>query len=568
MITENSMSELKNDRGKREFLLLIAALAIGMGLRLIGLGGTLFTGNELKLVYQAFQISQQTAVSSSSAPAYTGLTSLLFFLIEPSNFIARLLPALIGSSIIAVPWFWRDKLRTKTSLILSFAMAIDPTFVVFSRAINGGIFAFAGILWALTLFRIRKPVLAGIALGIAFLGGVSFWNYLVLLAVVYIVTRLIEPSFRITGYCSISGDKPTKQFAMATTGFVITIVIVCTSFLLDPSGMGGAGSGILEFFNQFASRFEKPIYHSIYLVIAHSILPIVLFFIGLFKTQGKDSHSVYRIVGLSVAFAIVFSMLISRSSFELLLFPTFLIWTGGAFWLSDLEIKKSDLNLTNTEISIFILSMLIYIFHNARRLSALQLSNPQFSNISLMIIAGVILIILTWWLLIYACSKPTGNRVVMITLLVFIAVISLSSVFRGIGSDQAFRWNEYLDDKVLLPNKDIEHIHDEFALMGKPPAQVGSYQIAELPEEMGWYFRQFAIERSQESLSMLLTRSSEMPQSSVELRGMNVVLERSVNWFSNTPSSYLRLLVGGKPQFENQNAVLWVRTNLFTGANQ
>jgi len=52
------------------------------------------------------------------------------------------------------------------------------------------------------------------------------------------------------------------------------------------------------------------------------------------------------------------------------------------------------------------------------------------------------------------------------------------------------------------------------------------------------------------------------------LRGMNVVLERSVNWFSNTPSSYLRLLVGGKPQFENQNAVLWVRTNLFTGANQ
>lgn len=562
------MSELKDDRGKREFLLLFAALAIGLGLRLIGSGATLFTGDELKLVYQAFLSSQQSAVSSSSVLAYTGLTSLMFFLFEPSNFIARLLPALIGASIIAVPWFWKDKLGTKTSLILSLAIAIDPTFVVFSRAINGGIFAFAGILWGLTLFRIRKPVLAGIALGIAFLGGVSFWNYLVLLAVVYIVTRLIQPSFRISGHCNIAGDKLTKEFAMAAVGFVITIVIVCTSFLLDPAGIGGAGSGILEFFNQFVSRFEKPIYHLIYLLLAHSILPIILFFLGLFKTLGKESHSVYRIAGLSAAFAVVFSMLISRSSFELLLFPIFLIWIGGALWLAELKIKKSDLNFTSTGISIFILSMLVYIFHNLRRLSAIQLSNPQFLNISLMIIAGIILIVLTWWLVVYAWSKPTGNRVVMITLLAFLAVISLSSVFRGIGSDQAFRWNEYLDDKVLFPNNDIEHIYDDFALMGKTPAQVGAYQIAELPEELGWYFRHFAIERSQEAHSMVFGRSSEMPQTSVELRGMNVVFEQSVNWFANTPSSYFRLLVGGVPQFENQNAVLWVRTNLFTGANQ
>ncbi|NLB71479.1 MAG: hypothetical protein GX797_05695 [Chloroflexi bacterium] len=549
-----------------QFVLVMIAFAIGMAVRLVSLGATLFTGNEVSLAYQALQVSRHLAVSSSAVPAYTGLTSLLFFLFEPSGLAARLLPVVVGASLVVIPWFWKDRLGTRASLILSFALALDPTFVVFSRAINGGSLALAGILWGLTFLRIKKPASAGIAVGMGFLGGVNFWNYLVLIAIIQLVARLIEPSFSLREYFEM--ESKSVNWAAAAVAFVITIALVSTSFLLDPAGLGGAGSGILGYFKQFSEPFEKPIYHSIYLIFAHSFLPMVLFLLGLIKARGTNTQSAYSILGISAVVSVGFSIIVSRSSFELLLFPTLLFWVGGAIWLGGFVFEESERNLATIGNSLFIFALLIFISHNLRRLAPLQVSSPQFVNFSLMIIAGIVLLVLSWWLVSFSLTKPKSSQVLLVTLLLFLAVLNLSSVFRGVKVDQAFRWNEYLGSQVLLPNQNIGQIQAEFALAGKSPAQLGSYDIAELPEALGWYFSNFAIERNEETPSMVLTRSSEMPAAQVELRGMNVVLERSVNWFSNAPANYLRLLIGAKPQFVAQNAVLWVKTNLFTGANQ
>lgn len=59
-----------------------------------------------------------------------------------------------------------------------------------------------------------------------------------------------------------------------------------------------------------------------------------------------------------------------------------------------------------------------------------------------------------------------------------------------------------------------------------------------------------------------------MPGTDVDYRGMNIVLERSVDWKTGGIIGYLKGLPGGKTNYIDQKAVLWIKTSLFTGANQ
>ncbi|MFA5612406.1 MAG: hypothetical protein WDA04_06070, partial [Anaerolineaceae bacterium] len=153
----------------------LLAFALGLVMRLVLLNDVVYTQNELTLVNQALQVSQRMSQTTSSVPVYTGLTGFLFFLFGATDFLTRFVPALAGASIVLLPWVWRERLGHKTALILGFVLAFEPTFLLFSRSINGGILALSGLLWAFTFLKKDKPGLAGLSLAVAILGGVSFW---------------------------------------------------------------------------------------------------------------------------------------------------------------------------------------------------------------------------------------------------------------------------------------------------------------------------------------------------------------------------------------------------------
>ena len=82
--------------------------------------------------------------------------------------------ALFGSSLILVPWFWRDRIGKTAALLLAIGLAIDPILLSFSRQIVTPIFVVAGLAWAATALKYKQHVLAGALLvwhswvGIAF----------------------------------------------------------------------------------------------------------------------------------------------------------------------------------------------------------------------------------------------------------------------------------------------------------------------------------------------------------------------------------------------------------------
>jgi len=558
---------IRQDRLNNYSVWFLLAFAVGLILRLVLLNTMVYTQNELVLVNQALQISRRMSADTSMVPVYTGLTGWLFFLFGSGNFLARLLPAIVGATLVLLPWAWRDRLGQKTALILSFGLVFEPTYLLFSRAIHGGIFAIAGLLWAFTFLRKDKPLLAGVSLTFAFFSGSSFWNLILVIGLTYLIMRIVKPDSAKDLFSFQLGSSKRAWISLAA-GFVVSSVLILTSFLLDPSGLGGVASGIIGFAGNFAKPFEKPIYHSIYLLIAHSLLPLLVFFLGFFAFRTTKESNLYRIGAVPILISLVIGALISRDSYEFLLWPVLLSWIGGAIWLGKLKISLKQSWFSTAMLMGFVLAILIYLLVNIGRLAGLPFGTPQFWSIFLMIVAGVILLVSSWWLVKFGWSEGNGNQIFLVTLLFFLAILTLGDSTRGLHSAQQVRSIEYLDNQLVLPNNDIESILADFDLTGKPLQQSGNFSLIDLPNEFSWYFREFAIERNDPETSVILTRTSVMPDQNVEFRGINVVLEKTIDWKKDSLTTYLQALIGEPAKFENQKGVLWVRTNLFTGASQ
>lgn len=553
-------------RDKQAFLLLIAVI-LGVFVRLLLLDQAKFTESELILSHNALLAARGIAQETSTAPAYTGVTALLFYLFGSGNFIARLWPAIFGASIIAIPWFWKDLIGKKASLILSFLLAMNPIFVTFSRAINPGIFAIGGVLWVLTLIKIKRPYLSAVFLGISFISGAAFWNIVLILGVFYLLARFFVGEEAIEEINSHLDLRAFLKFDLILV-FLVTVFLLSTSFLLEPKSFGGAGSSFVGFFQQFTQNFEKPLYHPIYLLLAHSYFSIVIYFSQLIKKDAVMGGKRVGFMGLLVIISILYATLVSRSSFEMLMIPVLLLLIVAAQAISEIRIDKEEMNFLNLAISVFTIAILTYITMNLRRLSILSFGSPQFISVALIILAGVILLASSWWLAKFAAPDKNIGKVMLFSLLLLLCVLSFSSVYRGIGIDQQYRANEFLGKSVYMPNDTYSEIFEEFNLTGRNLAQLGSYQLVDLPEYLGWYFHEFSILSPQSNATLVLSRSSEMLGSDVEYRGMNIVLERSVDWKAAGISRYFKGLFGAKMDYFDQKAVLWIKTSLFTGANQ
>jgi len=543
------------------------AFLVGLFLRLGFLEGMVYAQNELELINQALQISRGMSTTTSAVPAYTGLTGVMFFLLGANNFLARLFPALIGASLILLPALWKEKLGTRTALILSIALALDPTYLLFSRAVNGGIFAIAGVLWSFTCLRKNKPILAGICAALAFLSGQVFWSILIVLVVTWLLIKTVRPDL-LDEFRLVTHTDQKINWLEVLLGFIAFAVLTLTSFFLNPSGLSGLASSVIGSIDNFTHSFDKALYHTIYIQIAHSYLPFTLFILGYIRIRKSRGASFYNFGGASIIITMILCMVLSRESFELTLIPVLISWIGGAFWLAQLELEDLKPWGLKPLLAVFVITILIFIKLNISRLIDQPVGSPQFWNVFLMIIAGIVLLITAWWLVRFSWSTTDTSRVFLVTLLVFLAIITLGKSFRSLKADQQIASLEYLDNYLVLPNNDIEMLIRDFELSGRSLQQAGDFALQNLPDGYAWHFRDFGIARNHDDVSIVMSRSESLLQEDEEFRGTNVVLERTVDWRNGPGVIYLQALAGKKPVLLDQKGVLWVRLNLFTGASQ
>ncbi len=170
-----------------------ALIIVAAGMRFWDLGSRAFHHDESLHAWTAWKLFQGERYEHEPwlhGPFQFFGTALSFLLFGVSDQTARILPAVFGSALVALPFFIRRRLGTAGALLAAAAIAFSPTLLYFSRFARNDIYiAFFTLGLVVALWRYiddQKPrylYMAGLLLGLAFATKESiFINAAVLIA--------------------------------------------------------------------------------------------------------------------------------------------------------------------------------------------------------------------------------------------------------------------------------------------------------------------------------------------------------------------------------------------------
>jgi hypothetical protein len=226
---------MNSSRLKYEGWLYWLAFLIALGLRLIQLGVPPLTDSESQLALQALNIARGQDTILGPQPAYILFTSVLFLVIDSTNFMARFVPAIVGSLLVITPLFFRDKLEPRPALILALLFAFDPGLTALSRQANGTIFALTFLLLAWGMWRHGRAVPAGIFAGLALLSGSSIWSGVLMLGLTSLFLRNTAANPNQSPVYDLRSSNETLR--VAVFALLATVLFAGTLLFTAPNGL-------------------------------------------------------------------------------------------------------------------------------------------------------------------------------------------------------------------------------------------------------------------------------------------------------------------------------------------
>ena len=276
---------------KHESILYVIAFLLAAGLRFVQLGTLPLSDAEAKWALQALNVAQGARPLLGPQPIYILLTSALFYLFGASNFLARFVPALIGSTLISVPYLFRRRFQPFPGLLLAFFLALDPGLVSLSRQAGSLIPALTFVLLTWAFWWNKRPQSAGIFAGLALLSGSAIWAGLLGLGLAWILRRTMErPStsamtdeqvdeavFSSQTEAGESVDRVRREDLRVATIFAgATILLGSTMFLLSPNGLSAWLSALPAYLGGWARPSGVPAGRLLFVLFAYQ--PLALLF--------------------------------------------------------------------------------------------------------------------------------------------------------------------------------------------------------------------------------------------------------------------------------------------------
>lgn len=307
---------------KHEGWLYWLAFLIALGFRLIQLGASPLTDSEASLALQALQIAQGKAPLLGSQPGYILLSSVLFAVINGTNFMARFIPAIAGSALVFAPYFFREKIKPRPALILAFLFAFDPGLVALSRQASGTILAVTFLLFAWGMWRNRRAIPAGIFAGLALLSGPSLWGGLLTFGLTWLFFQGMaakpapaetkDPAPREESHPGppiVNNHLHTSAYRPALLSLLMTLLFGGSLFFLSPNGLSAWLSALPDYLKGWTSPSPMSSGRVLLAFFAYEPLGIFLAAVSLVRGYRTKSRRILRLslwLGVALLLAVFY----------------------------------------------------------------------------------------------------------------------------------------------------------------------------------------------------------------------------------------------------------------------
>lgn len=564
-----------------ETVVYLLAFLAAVSIRFIHLGNNPLNDSEAHLALQSLATSRGEPSLLTDQPLLVLLNTVLFFVFNSTNFIARLFPAILGSLLVLSPILFRKYLGKAPALFLAFALAFDPGLIAVSRQLDGSGMSLVLFMVTIGLIFNRQAALAGICLGLALLSGPSFWMGITILLIVVVLQKWLLSKFAADETQKLVDENQTWLPDLAFLKILGiwcggTFFIIGTLFLLVPNGISSSMNGLIRFVQGWGTPSGIRIQELLVGLLVYSFFPLALAFWRLI-TRLRSIDQVDRFVLLWFAVAVLINLLYPGRQINDLVWAVVPIWILACRQVVMLAYSKfeEDEFWYTLGLSIFLFLVLCFVLFNSLTLLN-QYMDPQAFQIRLIaVIGGLVIILLSAILARWGWSETIASYGLAWSLSAFLFVSMLGITWTSVNYQKSRGLEMWTKAPAIGEADLLLTTIGDISEWSKGDRTV--IDIALLKQEspaLKWLLRNFGNTSDYpgslpvgKEPSLVITDTQSTLQLGTSYTGQDFNWQIHPAWPLYSTQEWLSWLIYRKAPVQNQSIILWVRSDLFPGAS-
>ena len=572
---------------KNEGWLYALAFLLALAVRLIALGALPLTDAEAAPALQALRLSQSAHPALDPHPLYILTTSLIFLMYGGgTNFLARLIPALVGSLLVLAPRLLDDRLKPRPSLILAFFLALDPGLVSISRQVTSPILAITFLAFTVGFINKNKLNWAAITAALALLSGPSVWLGLLGIGITYGLSKLLAR--RSTEETVVEGEPAESRKRVVSSPafgkeffqpsilltFALAFIFAGTLFFIVPGGIGAAFSSIPAFFKTWTTT-TAPITQGMLIISLFVYQPFALLLAGIAMIRGWMG-GLRRIVFLSIWFFVALLLVVllpGRQMYDL----AWVLLPLNAMAALELVRHLSVFPEERREVAgVVLLTTFIwtFIWLGTAGFNWLLVDTPDYRLRAGMLIGSIFLLIVSLVLVAAGWSIRIARLGGVWGMAICLSLLSLGGLFGSIGirglSSPEMWWLPNIPTQAQLVRDTVHQVSDlgRGSIYSATVAIIGVNSPA-----LEWAVRENPVQvvdtiDPNSAPDFVITSYELDPQLVSAYRGQDFTWRQAPLWNGADALAWLRWVSLRQMPQGQETILLWARTDLFLGGKQ